>query len=254
MSNPKDNSGDQSSGRGDRQPSPPRTGEHPPPMPQTENPDPQPPHHARAGSLSAAGGTARAEGANVGSGQADGGGEARRPTPPKKRYREGDPGASSSSKSKIKPVDNQPQPQPEPQPQPLPQPQPQPQRVVYKCSECPRVFDREKSLFGHLRSHKDRSWRGAYPPPRFNQEEIDEDMAKVIARLQGRVVSESTSQRREEVAAAPVAETKGGGREEAGLDLNVPAPEEGAEDDQPPSPKREDGQDIDLNRSPPSDT
>lgn len=33
------------------------------------------------------------------------------------------------------------------------------------CTVCPKVFPSMKSLFGHMRSHRDRQWRGIQPPP-----------------------------------------------------------------------------------------
>ena len=35
------------------------------------------------------------------------------------------------------------------------------------CNVCGRAFHSWKAVFGHLRSHKDRSYRGFLPPPRF---------------------------------------------------------------------------------------
>lgn len=36
------------------------------------------------------------------------------------------------------------------------------------CNVCGRAFHSWKAVFGHLRSHKDRSYRGFLPPPRFS--------------------------------------------------------------------------------------
>ncbi|KAL3720634.1 hypothetical protein ACJRO7_005453 [Eucalyptus globulus] len=33
------------------------------------------------------------------------------------------------------------------------------------CSICSKAFNNWKGLFGHMRSHKDRPWRGVFPPP-----------------------------------------------------------------------------------------
>lgn len=37
--------------------------------------------------------------------------------------------------------------------------------VPRPCSECGKQFNNYKALFGHMRSHPGRQWRGAYPPP-----------------------------------------------------------------------------------------
>ncbi|RVW32893.1 Zinc finger protein ZAT3 [Vitis vinifera] len=42
--------------------------------------------------------------------------------------------------------------------------------VASPCSVCGRRFGSWKALFGHMRSHPDRDWRGIHPPPRFNRE------------------------------------------------------------------------------------
>lgn len=39
------------------------------------------------------------------------------------------------------------------------------------CSLCGKVFLTPKALFGHMRSHQGRGWKGARPPPTFNAEE-----------------------------------------------------------------------------------
>lgn len=43
--------------------------------------------------------------------------------------------------------------------------------AVIKCAVCDREFPSWKSLFGHMRSHPERPWRGAFPPPAFNPAE-----------------------------------------------------------------------------------
>lgn len=40
------------------------------------------------------------------------------------------------------------------------------------CRLCGRFFLTDKSLFGHMRTHKDRAWKGALPPPVFSRDEF----------------------------------------------------------------------------------
>lgn len=42
--------------------------------------------------------------------------------------------------------------------------------MVSPCSVCGKRFGSWKAVFGHMRSHPDRSWRGVHPPPTFNRE------------------------------------------------------------------------------------
>ncbi|XP_059639728.1 uncharacterized protein LOC132282124 [Cornus florida] len=161
----------------------------------------------------ASGGNGDVEGKNVESA----GGDPRRITPPKKRFREG---AGSSSKSKQKKADDQPQ-----------------QGVLYKCSLCPALLDRSKSLFGHIKTHKDPNWRGAYPLPVSTRQQIDSDMAKEE--------EDAADQRRDEGVPTVVETTP---------DLNVSAPEDGVAIVSTHSPEIMDGKEFDLNRSPSPDS
>lgn len=47
---------------------------------------------------------------------------------------------------------------------PNPKNEADPQHQDFKCTLCPKVFPSLKSLFGHMRSHPDRDWRGMNPP------------------------------------------------------------------------------------------
>ncbi|KAL2241137.1 uncharacterized protein LOC105178398 [Sesamum indicum] len=47
---------------------------------------------------------------------------------------------------------------------------------VVNCSVCGKGFPSQKALFGHMRSHPDRGWKGAHPPPTFKAEEEFADL------------------------------------------------------------------------------
>lgn len=41
--------------------------------------------------------------------------------------------------------------------------------IVIPCTLCPKSFNTKKSLFGHMRCHPERYWRGMVPPPETPQ-------------------------------------------------------------------------------------
>ncbi|CAI9782881.1 unnamed protein product [Fraxinus pennsylvanica] len=46
----------------------------------------------------------------------------------------------------------------------------------FRCSVCSKSYRSSKALFGHLRLHPNRGWKGAFPPPSFRAEEDFSDV------------------------------------------------------------------------------
>ncbi|CAH9105913.1 unnamed protein product [Cuscuta europaea] len=133
---------------------------------------------------------------------------------------------------------------------PSPPPLPYEEHV---CETCGAVFATERAMFGHLRCHKDRGWRGAYCPPTFSMDEFaeykhllvkseEEQMREIEAEkaLAASLVLDPQSPESDEVTPPPL-------KKQAILDwdwdLNVPPPfEESDTDDEEGDP----GSDVDL--------
>nr|GMC93341.1 protein VASP homolog [Ipomoea batatas]GME09911.1 protein VASP homolog [Ipomoea batatas]GME13769.1 protein VASP homolog [Ipomoea batatas] len=47
---------------------------------------------------------------------------------------------------------------------------PPPREGAMICLVCGEGFPSVKSMFGHMKNHKSRGWKGAYPPPAFDYE------------------------------------------------------------------------------------
>lgn len=59
----------------------------------------------------------------------------------------------------------------------------------WSCPICYKYFDTEKAMFGHQRVHKNKSYRGAFPPPTFDPEGSPEPQQQVQVAYLSRPVS-----------------------------------------------------------------
>ncbi|KAI8541060.1 hypothetical protein RHMOL_Rhmol08G0033600 [Rhododendron molle] len=158
----------------------------------------------------------------------------------RKRTREGDDGAGPS-----RPVRDAP-----PPPSPPPPPPPPPAGAVvegqgmFYCSICDRYFDSDRGLCGHLRTHADRGYRGAFPPPTFTRQEfVDEGVEHLLNPLDGGDMAGQGG-----VVVEPPAAAGGGVGAPAG-----PNVEERAEGAAEASGEAERRRNLDLNAPPPRD-
>ncbi|XP_030464062.1 uncharacterized protein LOC115683646 [Syzygium oleosum] len=106
------------------------------------------------------------------------------------------------------------------------------------CSICSRPFSSWKALFGHMRSHKDRQWRGVFPPPisppkEQEHDEQAEELTSTLLNIGQRILAE-TEENEIEGDGSAVAEGSASSSEAQArrkkfhmeLDLNKEAPED----------------------------
>ncbi|XP_050238058.1 uncharacterized protein LOC126687540 [Mercurialis annua] len=126
------------------------------------------------------------------------------------------------------------------------------------CSICGKRFGSWKGVFGHLRAHPEREWRGAFPPPKrvtgswspIKMSGADDHQARQVQLLAPTMLdlARETLAKMREDSVAPAAGDGGGvasSRRVTNIDLNI---EPGSSSS--PSPPRG-GPTLDLNKSPP---
>ncbi|XP_038876670.1 uncharacterized protein LOC120069065 [Benincasa hispida] len=97
-----------------------------------------------------------------------------------------------------------------------------------KCATCNKVFKSWKALFGHLRSHPERTYRGALPPPTAAELDIHQQLASTLL---------------------TVAQQVAASRRGLDIDLNQPSTADDGD-----LPEKTGGVGFDLNIKPPSDS
>ncbi|GFS39391.1 hypothetical protein Acr_00g0062690 [Actinidia rufa] len=139
-------------------------------------------------------------------------------------------------------IENPPSPLPPPPPPAAAEVEVEEHHPLFFCPECPKGFPSDRGLCGHMRTHKERPWRGAFPPPMFSRDEFyDAGVGHLLnppfggenEREEGEILADPVAgeveeQGGEEILAAPRAEESAAGpsgeEKREVPDLNEPPP------------------------------